>query len=175
MKNFDDSLWEEINIPHTWNNIDGQDGTKNGGKDIKVTDYFRGDGWYRKWINFSDEDKEKQIYLRFQGANIQTEIYINGIKAGEHKGGYTAFAVNITPFVNFNDKNLIAVKVNNEFTEEIAPLTADFTFYGGIYREIELIKKIPFISTSANFQHGNQNNHAAGFRQYSTVHRKRNN
>lgn len=112
---------------------------KNGGKDIKITDYFRGDGWYRKWINFSDEDKEKQIYLRFQGANIQTEIYINGIKAGEHKGGYTAFAVNITPFVNFNDKNLIAVKVSNEFTEETAPLTADFTFYGGIYREIELI------------------------------------
>lgn len=143
LNNFDDSLWEEINIPHTWNNIDGQDGTKNGGKDIKITDYFRGDGWYRKWINFSDEDKEKQIYLRFQGANIQTEIYINGIKAGEHKGGYTAFAVNITPFVNFNDKNLIAVKVNNEFTEEIAPLTADFTFYGGIYREIELIKKNP--------------------------------
>lgn len=143
LNNFDDSLWENINIPHTWNNIDGQDGTKCGGKDIKVTDYFRGDGRYRKWITFSDEDKEKQIYLRFQGANIQTEVYINGIKAGEHKGGYTAFAFNITPFVKFNDKNLIAVKVNNEFTEEIAPLTADFTFYGGIYREIELIKKNP--------------------------------
>lgn len=112
-------------------------------KTLRLPIISGGDGWYRKWINFSDEDKEKQIYLRFQGANIQTEIYINGIKAGEHKGGYTAFAVNITPFVNFNDKNLIAVKVNNEFTEEIAPLTADFTFYGGIYREIELIKKNP--------------------------------
>lgn len=143
LNNFDDSLWQDINIPHTWNNIDGQDGTKGGGKDIKVTDYFRGDGWYRKWINLSNEDKEKQIFLRFQGANIQAEVYINSIKAGEHKGGYTAFAVNITPYVNFDDKNLIAVKVNNEYTEEIAPLTADFTFYGGIYREIELIKKNP--------------------------------
>lgn len=142
--NFNDSLWESINIPHTWNNIDGQDGTKNGGKDIKVTDYFRGDGWYRKWITLNNEDKGKQIYLRFQGANIQTEVFINGKKAGEHKGGYTAFAVNITPYVSFDDKNLIAVKVNNEYTEEIAPLTADFTFYGGIYREIELIKKSPF-------------------------------
>lgn len=143
LNDFDDSLWQDINIPHTWNNIDGQDGTKNGKKNIKVTDYFRGDGWYRKWINFSAEDKEKHIYLRFQGANIQTEVYINGTKAGEHKGGYTAFAVNITPYVSFDDKNLIAVKVNNKYTEKIAPLTADFTFYGGIYREIELIKKNP--------------------------------
>jgi len=141
--NCDDTQWDVINIPHTWNNIDGQDGTKNGGKDIKITDYFRGDGWYRKWITFNSEDKNKQIYLRFQGANLQTEVFVNRKSAKTHKGGYTAFAVNITPYISFDDKNLIAIKVNNEYTEEIAPLTADFTFYGGIYREIELIKKSP--------------------------------
>lgn len=140
---FDDSQWKDINIPHTWNNIDGQDGTKNGGKDIKITDYFRGDGWYRKRITFSEEDKGKQIYLRFQGANLQTEVYVNEQLAGSHRGGYTAFTIDITPYISLNGNNLIAIKVNNEYTEEIAPLTADFTFYGGIYRDIELIRKNP--------------------------------
>lgn len=137
---FDDSEWESISIPHTWNNIDGQDGTI-GGKSIKDTDYFRGDCWYRKKVFFEKEDEEKQIYLRFQGVNIQTQLYVNGAFVGSHKGGYTAFSFDITEFLNFGSENLIAVMVNNEYTEEIAPLTADFTFYGGIYRETELIKK----------------------------------
>ena len=137
----DDSRWESISIPHTWNNIDGQDGTAGGGKDIKVTDYFRSDCWYRKKIFIDKADSKKQIFLRFQGANTQTELFVNEKSAGIHKGGYTAFAFDITPYIQFGADNLIAVKVNNEYTEEIAPLTADFTFYGGIYREIELIKK----------------------------------
>lgn len=136
----DDSKWETVSIPHTWNNIDGQDGTV-GGKSIKDTDYFRSDCWYRKKIFIDSADSEKQIYLRFQGANIQTELFVNGKSAGIHKGGYTAFSFDITSFLNFGNENLLAVRVNNEYTEEIAPLTADFTFYGGIYRDIELIKK----------------------------------
>lgn len=136
----DDSKWETVSIPHTWNNIDGQDGTV-GGKSIKDTDYFRSDCWYRKKIFVDNEDSEKQIYLRLQGANIQTELFVNGKSAGTHKGGYTAFSFDITPFLHFGDENLLAIKVNNEYTEEIAPLTADFTFYGGIYREMEFIKK----------------------------------
>lgn len=137
---FDDREWETVSIPHTWNNIDGQDGSI-GGKSIKDTDYFRSDCWYRKKVFFEKEDSEKQIYLRFQGANTQTQLYINGKFVGSHKGGYTAFSFDITAFLNFGSENLIAVMVNNEYTEEIAPLTADFTFYGGIYRETELIKK----------------------------------
>ena len=136
----DDREWENVSIPHTWNNIDGQDGTV-GGKSIKETDYFRSDCWYRKQIFIDNEDKDKQIFLRFQGANIQIELFVNGNSVGTHKGGYTAFSFDITPFLHFGSSNLFAVKVNNEYTEEIAPLTADFTFYGGIYREIELIKK----------------------------------
>lgn len=136
----DDSKWETVNIGHTWNNIDGQDG-KAGNKDINDTDYFRGDGWYRKNLFFENADKEKLIYLRFQGANTKTDVYVNEQHAGSHLGGYTAFCIDITPFINFGKSNLIAVKVNNERNEEVAPITADFTFYGGIYREIELIKK----------------------------------
>lgn len=135
-----DSEWETVNLGHTWNNIDGQDGTPNA-KDINDTDYFRGDGWYRKHMSFEKSDADKNIYLRFLGVNIQCEVYVNGKLAGAHKGGYTAFNVDITPYVNFNDENIIAVRVNNERTEEIAPITADFTFYGGIYRGVELIKK----------------------------------
>ncbi len=70
----DDREWENVSIPHTWNNIDGQDGTV-GGKSIKETDYFRSDCWYRKQIFIDNEDKDKQIFLRFQGANIQIELF----------------------------------------------------------------------------------------------------
>lgn len=72
---------------------------------------------------------------------MQAEVFVNGKKAGVHKGGYTAFSVDITPFADFDNENIIAVRVNNEKTQDIAPLTADFTFYGGIYRDVELICK----------------------------------
>lgn len=136
----DDSGWETVNLGHTWNNIDGQDGKPNN-KDINDTDYYRGDGWYRKHLFINSTDSDKKIFLRFQGANTKTQVYVNGNSAGIHSGGYTAFNVDITPYINFEAENLIAVRVNNERDDTIAPLTADFTFYGGIYREIELIKK----------------------------------
>lgn len=136
----DDSGWETVKLGHTWNNIDGQDGKPNN-KDINDTDYFRGDGWYRKYLSLEKEDCNKLIYLRFQGSNTYTEVYVNEQLAGTHLGGYTAFCIDITPFVHFETENLIAVKVNNERNETVAPITADFTFYGGIYRKIELIKK----------------------------------
>lgn len=136
----DDSNWDTVRIGHTWNNIDGQDGKPNN-KDINDTDYYRGDGWYRKHLTFDEADKNKLVFLRFQGANTITTVYVNGQPAGTHTGGYTAFCVDITPFIKIGADNLIAVKVNNERCEAVAPLTADFTFYGGIYREIELIKK----------------------------------
>lgn len=140
LPSFDDRTWETVNIPHTWNNIDGQDGTP-GGKDIRDANYFRGDGWYRKRFVLNEDDKDKLLFIRFQGANMQAEVFINGKRAGAHKGGYTAFSVDITPYVNFEKENIIAVRVNNEKTQDIAPLTADFTFYGGIYRDVELLRK----------------------------------
>lgn len=136
----DDSNWETVKLGHTWNNIDGQDGKPNN-KNINDTDYYRGDGWYRKHLTFDENDKDKLIFLRFQGSNTITSVYVNEQLAGTHSGGYTAFCFDITPFIKIGTDNLIAVKVNNKRCEAIAPLTADFTFYGGIYREIELIKK----------------------------------
>lgn len=139
-KDIDDSDWDNVKLGHTWNNIDGQDGKPNN-QDINDTDYFRGDGWYRKHLIIDDNDSDKLIFLRFQGVNTKAEVYVNEQLAGTHTGGYTAFCIDITQLITYGCENLIAVKVNNERDETIAPITADFTFYGGIYREAELIKK----------------------------------
>lgn len=141
-KSFDDSNWETVTLGHTWNNIDGQDGSP-GGKDKYDTDYFRGDGWYRKRLNADEIKSGKKYFLRFAGANMQAEVFVNGEHAGSHKGGYTAFRFDITNYLRHGGENVIAVRVNNERVPEIAPITADFTFYGGLYREVELIEKNP--------------------------------
>lgn len=132
------SRFEPIQIPHTWNAADGQDGCP-GGKDINETDYYRGDGWYRTTLTFSAESFHKRHFLRFQGANMRCDVFVNEQLIGSHEGGYTAFCLEITDVLREGD-NLLAVKVNNAFSQRIAPLTADFTFYGGLYREVELIK-----------------------------------
>ena len=153
LPNIDESEFAPVKIPHTWNNIDGQDGCP-GGKSIKETDYYKGDGWYRTRININEDDLNKRIFLRFEGANSQCEVYVNGNSAGAHKGGYTAFCVEITDYLCAGD-NLIAVKVSNAAVPEIAPLQADFTFYGGLYRDVELIKKNKIcFSITKNSTHG---------------------
>lgn len=123
--------WQKINLPHTWNKediIDDEEG------------YKRGVGWYRKII-ILESNGQNQIFLKFEGANAVTEIYVNGSKAGSHQGGYTAFVVDISAFVVFDKKNKIIVKVDNSYHPDITPLSADFNFYGGIYRDVWLIRK----------------------------------
>ena len=131
---FDDTAWSTVSLPHTWNAQDGQDG-----KD----DYYRGDGWYRRTIPWRADYTQKQVYVEFLGANIQTEVYANGSFVGKHQGGYTAFRMDITPYVKQGEDTLLAVKVNNARSEEIAPLRADFTFFGGIYRDVSVIALDP--------------------------------
>lgn len=115
----DTSEFENIIVPHTWNNLDGQDGCPNG-KTIKDTDYYKGDGWYRTYININDCNK--RYFLRFEGANSQATVYVNEKQIGHHKGGYTAFCYEITDFIHKGSNNLIAVKVSNSKVPEIAPL-----------------------------------------------------
>lgn len=122
----------KINLPHTWNALDGQDG---GG------DYYRGTGWYTRILTLDKQDKDKTIYLRFGAVNKVMELYVNGQKAGEHQGGYTAFAINITPFIHWEAPNEIKVMVSNSDELEVCPISADFTFFGGIIRGVELIRK----------------------------------
>lgn len=130
-KSFDDSKWEKITLPHTWNIDDIQDDPYG---------WYRGAGWYRKALNIDPWMIGKRIYLCFEAANQVTSVYVNGTKAGvDHIGGYTPFKFDITDMVKVGSDNVIAVKVDNSYNENITPLLADFVFYGGIYRDVSLL------------------------------------
>ena len=127
---FNDAGWQLVNFPHTWNAADAQDDERG---------YYRNVAWYRRTLNIPTDKKDKQITIFFEGANQEVELFVNGISAGTHVGGYTRFSFDITKLVRFGQQNLFALKVNNSFNENIPPLTADFTFFGGIYRDVYLI------------------------------------
>ncbi len=137
-ENFDDSGWENINLPHTWNGIDGQDGGNN---------LYRGAKWYRKSLLAETAWQGKKVFIRFGAANMKTDVYINGQAIGSHTGGYAAFIFDITDYLNWGVSNTVAVKVDNSYTIDAAPLSGDFSFFGGISRSVELIVTEPvFIS-----------------------------
>lgn len=130
--NFDDADWIKINVPHTWNDKDVVD---------EESGYYRGKGWYRRDIYIGQEAENKQVILYFEGANQVTKVWINGKFIGAHEGGYTRFSFNITEHINAGAKNIFAIQVDNSHSENIPPLSADFTFFGGIYRDIAIIYK----------------------------------
>ncbi len=124
------ALWENTNIPHSWNKFDTIDDQPG---------YYRGEGWYTKRLMIPEIWNNKEIYLEFGGANQVTEVYLNGKKVGMHTGGYTGFNLKINDFVRFGaTTNELTVKVDNAFNENIPPLSADFTFFGGLYRGVQL-------------------------------------
>ena len=82
-----DETWTTVNIPHTWNSTDAQDGGNN---------YLRTIGWYRKSLPWNDSFQGKKLYIEFLGACLQAECFVNGKSVGNHKGGYTAFRFDIT-------------------------------------------------------------------------------
>jgi beta-galactosidase len=134
---FDDSGWTRINLPHTWNAEDTQDDEPG---------YRRGVGWYRRVLKVSRTLKGKRLILYFEGANQVADVFVNGRLAGQHKGGYTAFAFDVTDLARFDSRkneNTLAVKVDNDPDKNIPPLSADFDFYGGIYRNVWLIATQP--------------------------------
>lgn len=133
---YDDSDWMTVNIPHTWNMNYNSD----------TSSYRRGIGWYRKSLYLDNYLRGKSIFLHFEGANQIASIYVNGEHVGQHIGGYTGFTVDITKQVKFDNKdnlNIIAVKIDNRHNKNIPPLSADFTFYGGIYRDVWLTSVNP--------------------------------
>ncbi len=120
--------WDFVNLPHSWNAIDGQDGDN---------DYFRGTAYYAKSINKMDLPEADQYYLELQGANSSADVYINGKHLAHHDGGYSTWRVNVTDALEAI--NLVVVAVDNTANETVYPQTADFTFYGGLYRDVNLI------------------------------------
>jgi beta-galactosidase len=133
---FDDSTWQAVTLPHTWNNLDGEDGGN---------DYYRGPAWYRRHLTLGAEMHGKSLFLKFDGASSATSVFVNGQPAGPpHKGMFTAFCYDITSLVNPSADNVIAVRVTNAIDKDIPPNSADFTFYGGIYRGVQLLAVNPF-------------------------------
>ncbi len=122
-----DELWETVSIPHTWNADDPFDDAES---------YRRGIGWYRKNLSLPENFKNKKVYLHFEGANQVADVYVNGAFAGSHKGGYTAFTIDISKYIHFDEANLIAVKVDNSHSNVIPPLSVGYGLYGGIYRDV---------------------------------------
>ncbi len=120
--------WNFVNLPHTWNAIDGQDGGN---------DYFRGTCCYIKELDKEDIPEADRYYLELNGANSSADVYVNGKKLAHHDGGYSTWRVDITEEIGI--KTMIAVVVDNSPNETVYPQMADFTFYGGLYRDVNII------------------------------------
>ncbi|MDE5678459.1 glycoside hydrolase family 2 TIM barrel-domain containing protein [Phocaeicola sp.] len=119
-----------VDLPHTWNAQDAL-----GGKQ----DYKRGIGNYTKRIFIHPEWQGKRLFLRFEGANSVSNVFVNGKHIGEHRGGYGAFIFEITDKVEYGKENTLLVRVNNGEQLDVMPLVGDFNFYGGIYRDVHLL------------------------------------
>ncbi len=120
--------WEVLDLPHTWNGTDGQDGGN---------DYHRGTCCYAKKMTRKELGDAPVIYLEFEGANSSATLYVNGKEAGHHDGGYSTWRVNVTDLLE--EENEIVVAVDNAANDHVYPQMADFTFYGGLYRSVNVI------------------------------------
>jgi beta-galactosidase len=140
--------WEEISLPHSWNTTDVLDDEPG---------YYRGTGWYKKTIYIPAGWKNKDVYIYFEGASQVADVFVNGQKVGTHIGGYNFFSFPIYKYLKYDANNVsaneIVVRVDNRHNEDIPPLSADFTFFGGIYRDVYLI--------AANAVHFDMDNNAS--------------
>ncbi|PAP76428.1 glycoside hydrolase family 2 protein [Rubrivirga marina] len=150
---FDDGAWDRVDLPHTWNAEDAFDDEPG---------YRRGAGWYRRTLRLGPSTSLRgaaeagtpgRRFLHFEGANQVADVWVNGQDVGGHVGGYTAFVLDVTDALR-EGENVIAVRVDNSHNPDIPPLDADFTFYGGIYRDVWLIETdpvhIPFRGNATN-------------------------
>ena len=118
----------QVNLPHSWNAIDGQDGG---------ADYFRGTCRYTKTIDKKELPEADCYYLEIRGANSSADVSVNGEKLAHHDGGYSTWRVDITK--SLTDSTVIDIDVDNSPNDRVYPQMADFTFYGGLYRDVNLI------------------------------------
>jgi beta-galactosidase len=147
--------WDSINLPHTWNAKDliadepirrdcgsgtGEFAGYGASGDV---DYYRGVAWYHRALPLDDADQQRRIFLRFDGANQDAVVYVNGREAGRHLGGYTGFCIDITPQLRSDGRNTISVRLSNAHNEDVAPIGGDLGHFGGIYRPVRLIKTHP--------------------------------
>ena len=118
---------EAVTLPHTWNAADGQDGGN---------DYYRGTCYYTRQLCRPEMDPGDEVWLEFLGAAHTCEVMLNGEKLCHHEGGYSTFRVKLE---NLKENNTLVVSVDNSDNDRVYPQKADFTFYGGLYRGVNLI------------------------------------
>ena len=119
-----------VNVPHTWNAIDGQDG---GG------DYYRGLCWYVKALSHEELPQGERLFLEIRGANSSADLYVGGRHIAHHDGGYSTWRADVTDAVSRTGETLVVIGVSNAESDRVYPQMADFTFYGGLYRDVNLI------------------------------------
>ena len=125
------SDWAEVNLPHTWNAVDGHDG--NGS-------YDRGKYWYAKSFDTPRQPLAGgRVYVEVLAAGQQATVYVNGTEVTYHEGGYSVFRADITDLCKDEGENLLVIACSNENKSSVYPQSADFTFYGGLYRGVNLI------------------------------------
>ncbi len=120
--------WDWVNLPHSWNAIDGQDGD---------SDFYRGTCYYVKKLLKTDLPETDKYYLEIKGANSSADVYVNGKVLAHHDGGYSTWRVDITN--HLQHENLIVIAVDNAPNDKVYPQFADFTFYGGLYRDVNIV------------------------------------
>ena len=125
---FDDSAWAAVDLPHTYNAVDGETGGTP----------YRGPAWYRRTLEVSPHAGTRR-FLEFDGATLAADVWVNGRHAGRHEGGYARFRFDITPLLQ-PGRNLLAVRVDNGKLTDVAPLGGDFTVFGGLVRPVRLIE-----------------------------------
>jgi len=124
---FNDTQWQNIGLPHSFST-----------PYFMSPDFYTGYGWYRKQFDVPVSYQGKSIFLEFEGAFQDAEIFVNGKKVGRHKGGYTGFSIDITNAINFG-KNTVAVRLNNIWEAGLAPRAGEHVFSGGLYRDVYLV------------------------------------
>jgi beta-galactosidase len=125
---FDDAGWSAVTLPHCWGWEEAQQGKH----------FYQGPGWYRRELNVMPEPG-KRYFLRFEAASTVADVYLNGQWLGEHRGGFGAFAFEITTNLAASGTNQLVVRVSNAPAADIAPLSGDFSVYGGLYRPVHLL------------------------------------
>jgi len=126
-EHYNDKTWSNINIPHNFSI-----------PYFQSAQWYTGYGWYRKYINVHSLWKSKRIFVEFEGAFRDAQIFVNGKQVGIHRGGYTGFSIDITDRLK-TGKNVLAVRLNNYYNPRLAPRNGDFNFTGGIYRDVYLV------------------------------------
>jgi len=126
---YNDQAWKAVSIPHSWGWEEADKGEK----------YYRGPAWYRVTVDGPTIATGQRVFLWFGAVSSVADIYLNGQRLGQHRGGFSAFCYEVTSVIKPGVPNILAVRASNGKFDDVAPLGGDFNLYGGIYRPVRVI------------------------------------